>query len=238
MENVLWTIARAVIAFLLLLVVTRLVGRKAISQMTFFDFTVAITFGSLTANLGIGDNNTPLTAGIVIVMFGGLAILTSYIALSSMRFRKLVDSEPVVVIAKGELVQANMRRLRITLPMLTTMLREKNAFNIANVEYAIMENDGKLSVLPKSNKQPLTPSDMNIASAYQGLTMDLIMDGKILRENLAHAGRDEAWLRMELKNRGIQSERDVLFAALDSSGALYVSLGIETKETAGKYGIE
>lgn len=238
MTDIFLTILRAVIAFLLLLIVTRLVGRKAISQMTFFDFTVAITFGSLTANLGIGSSNTPLTAGIVIVIFGALAILTSYIALSSMRFRKLVDSEPVVVIAKGELVKSNMRRVRLTLPMLTTLLREKNVFNIIDVEYAILENDGKLSVMPKSNKQPLTPSDMGIAMPYKGLTTELIIDGQLLRQNLSQTGHNEAWLRIELKNRGIQSERDVFFAALDNTGTLYISLGVATTEAPGQYGIE
>jgi len=238
MADILWTLLRALIAFLLLLAVTRLVGRKAISQMTFFDFTVAITLGSLTTNLCLGSSSTPLLAGIVIIVFCFLAILTSYIALFSMKFHKIVDSEPVVVIAKGDLMKKNMRKLRVTLPMLTALLREKNMFNIADVEYAIMENNGKLSVLPKPDKQPLTPSDMSISPPYKGLNIELIIDGKVLRENLASSGHDEKWLLTELKNRGIENERDVFFAALDSSGGLYVSLGGPFKESPGQYGIE
>ncbi len=238
MNEVLLTIFRGLVAFLLLLTVTRLVGRKAISQMTFFDFAVAITFGSLTANMAIGGNNSPLTAGIAIVTFGALAIITSVIVLKSRHFRKLVNSEPVIVIAKGELVKENMKKIRLTMEMLNTLLREKNAFNIIDVEYAILENDGKLSVLSKSNKQPVTPADKNIGKPYMGLTVELIIDGAPMYENMRMIGKDEQWIVNELHNMGIQSVKDVFFAAMDSSGKLYISLGITGKEIQGKYGIE
>lgn len=115
---------------------------------------------------------------------------------------------------------------------------EKKAFNIIDVEYAILENDGKLSVLFKSNKQPLTPADMNIGKPYMGLTVELIIDGILMHENIRMTGKSEQWIVNELNNRGIQSVKDVFFAAMDSTGKLYISLGITGKEEHGKYGIE
>ena len=231
------TLLRAVFAYLLVLIVARLLGRKSISQMTFFDFVVAITLGSLTANLGIGKNNTPVNATIVILTFCAMGILTSFWVLTSMKARKLIDSVPLVLIAKGELVKSNLRRARLSLNRLTMLLRENNAFNIIDVEYAILEIDGKLSVLMKSDKRPMTPSDMSLAPAYEGLVAELITDGRLLRENLNKTGRDEAWLHNQLQENGIAKFEDVLFAALDEAGRLYLTLGVSIP-SQGKYGIE
>ena len=110
----------------MLLTVSRIIGRKAIAQMTFFDYTVAITLGSLAAHIGMGSNITPLKSLTVLVIFGVLYLLTSAIVVKSMRMRKLIDSEPVVVISKGELVKANMRRTHMTIGLLNKLLREKD----------------------------------------------------------------------------------------------------------------
>lgn len=236
--EILLTILRGVVAYVLLLTVTRIIGRKAISQMTFFDYTVAITFGSLTAHIGIGVNKTPVAAATVLIIFAALYLLTSAIVIRSMYMRKLVDSEPVVVIAKGELVKKNMKKVHLTLSLMNKLLREKDVFNIMDVEYAIIECNGQLSVLMKSNRQPLTPLDMNIPAPYRGLTAELVIDGMLLEENLSTAGKDAAWLKNELSMRGIRNVEDVFFAAVDSAGQLYVSLGIAEEEEHGKYGIE
>lgn len=238
MEAILLTILRAVVAFFLLLTVTRLIGRKAISQMTFFDFTVAISLGSLTANLALGSQGTSIDAGLIIITFALLAILVSLIALKSLKARKVIDSEPVTVIMKGELVKKNMQKIRMNLSMLTSLLREKKVFNIIDVEYALIENDGKISVLLKSNKQPATPSDIGVGVPYKGLTTELIIDGTLLEKNLHAAGKDVTWLKNEIKKRGITTYKDIFFAALDSSGNLYISLGIQATEMPGQYGIE
>ena len=236
--SIIYSTVRGLVAFILLMIVTRLMGRKAISQMTFFDFVVAITLGSLTANLGMGSNNNATTAATVIITLAVLAIITDYLHTKSFFVRKVVNSEPVVLIQNGEIVKDNMQRCRVSINDLTTMLREKNTFNIADVEFAIMENDGKLTVQPKSQKQPLTPSDMNIPTAYKELTKDIVIDGNIMYENLKDANLNEVWLIDQLKNAGINNVKDVFFAALDTSGNLYISKGIVGREKDGKYGID
>ena len=236
--NIVDIIIRAVISFLLLLIVTRLIGRKAISQMTFFDFAAAITMGTLAASIGMGNYTGSFPAAIVLLTFAFLAIITGYLHIKSFSFRKLVNSEPVTLIRNGEIVEDNMRRTRTTINALNALLREKNVFNMNDVEFAIMEVDGELSVLPKSQKQPLTPSDLNVPTAYKGLTIDIIINGNIMHENLRNANLNEKWLMDQLKNRSIDDYKKVFFAALDTEGNLYVSKGLKGKEKHGQYGIE
>jgi uncharacterized membrane protein YcaP (DUF421 family) len=238
LPEVLGAVLRAAYAYLLALIVARLIGRKSISQMTFFDFVVGISLGSLTAMLGIGEHSTLANATIAILTFCALTIITSLAVLGNMKLQKLIDSEPLVLIARGELVKVNMRRARITLNRLTMLLREKNAFNIIDVEYAILEIDGKLSVLMKADKKPATPSDLCVSPPYEGLVAELVIDGRHMRENLKRVGKDEAWLNGQLKEKGIQRIGDVLFAALDSANRLYLTLGASASEEPGKYGIE
>ena len=236
--NILYSGLRALIAFLLLLLVARLMGRKAISQMTFFDFCVAITLGSVTANVGLGGDNSFQAAVTVLITLGLLAILFGYFHIKSNRFRKLVNSEPLVLIKDNQIVEANMKKTRLTLNELTSLLREKNAFNIADVHYAILENDGKVSVMFNSDKKPATPADLQIHPPEKGLTRDIVIDGNVLYENLNATQLTEAWLFNELKAKGIENIKEVFFAALDSSGGLYVSRGIKGREKPGEHGIE
>lgn len=239
MENVINPAIRAIILYFILLFLARIMGRKMISQMTFFDFVVGIVIGSVAANSSLAPYSKSLTASItILVVLTLLVVLIGYIHINSFRFRKLVDSEPVVVIERGLIVDKNLKRLRFTIMELTALLREKNIFNIADVEFAILEHNGKLSVLPKSNKQPLKPIDMNIPTPYQGLTKDIIIDGNIIEENLADAQFNRVWLTNQLKIYGVKNVKDVFYAGLDSSNNLYVSKKQFGQETDGKYGIE
>lgn len=230
---------RATIIYIILLILSRIMGKKMISQMTFFDFVVGITIGSVAANSSLGPYNSSLAAGItVLVVLTALVILIGYIHIKSFRFRKLVDSEPVVVIERGQIVDKNLKRERFSILELTALLRQKNIFNIADVEFAILEHDGKLSVLPKSQKRPLKASDMNITPPYQGLTKDVVLDGIIMKENLEDAKLSKEWLMSQLKLYGIENVKDVFYAGMDSSQNLYVSKRNIKQEKDGKYGIE
>lgn len=206
--------------------------------MTFYDFVFSLTLGSVTANLVTGQDNTLASTTTVIITWAFLAILTDYLHIKSMWFRKLINSEPVTVISKGKIVDKNLKKLRLNINELTSLLREKNIFNISDVEFAIIENEGQLSVLPKSQYQPLTPSDLNITTKYKGLTADIIIDGNIMKENLKNANLNEEWLKSKLNTQGIENLKDVFYAGLDTSGNLYVSKRSKNRETEGQYGIE
>ncbi len=238
-EIIISTILKAILGFLLLLVATRLLGRKAISQMTFFDFAVAITIGSVTANLAIGPPDTFYSSITALTTITALTFLIGYLHIKGFRFRKLVESEPIVVVNNGKIMDKNLSRVRITLQELGSLLREKNIFNYSDVEFAVMETDGKLSVLKKSQKQPVTPSDLNIPTSYKGLTKDLIVDGNVMQENLKSVNLNQQWLMSQLTAQGIHDANQVFYAGLDTSGNLYVSPKTKNdKEEHGKYGIE
>lgn len=238
LNDILFAIIRTIISFTLLILLTRLLGRKALSQMTFFDFTVVISFGSVAANIGIGQNPTFQSSVTVLICLGLLGTLSGLLHIKNFRFRKFINSEPLVIMQNGDIVLSNMKKARMTLGELTSMLRDKNIFNINEVHYAIIENNGTLSVLPKALSKPLTPKDMQMSPIDDGLTRDIIIDGKIMYENLNYTNVTEVWLMNELKKKGIYKAEDVFFAALDSSGKLYISKGIVGKEKPGQHGIE
>jgi uncharacterized membrane protein YcaP (DUF421 family) len=227
-----------IIAYFVTLILSRLLGRKLISQMTFFDFVVGVILGSAAVNASTVQQNSSLSGFIILIVITLLTLLIDFTHIKSILLRKTIESEPVTVIENGKIVDGNMKKIRLTTEELMMLLREKNTFNIADVEFAVMEIDGKLSVQPKSQKQPLTPSDLNIPTPYKGLTRDLIIDGKILQNNLNYIDLNEQWLMEQIKGYGIQDVKDVFYAGLDTSGNLYVSKKQEAEERPGKYGIE
>ena len=229
---------RTVIAYFVLLILSRAMGRKMISQMTFFDFAVGITIGSVTANLALGPYNSIRSGITILLVLTGLVVLLDFLHIKSYRFRKLIDSEPIVAIQNGKIIDDNLRKERFTIDELMMLLRQKNIFSIADVEFAVLEHDGKLSVLPKSQKLPLTPSDINITTPYKGLTRDIIYDGNMLEENFTNTQYSKKTLMNQLKMQGISDISEIFYAGIDSTGSLYVSKKNKTKEKHGQYGIE
>jgi uncharacterized membrane protein YcaP (DUF421 family) len=234
------TFAKTNAANILVLFLARDMGRKMISQMTFFDFIVGVTIGTMMANVALGTYNESLTAIMSLVTLTLLTVVTGRLGIKSFKFRKLVNSEPVVVIANGKIISKNMNKIRLTISDLMMQLREKNIFNISNVEFAIMEKNGKLSILPKSQQKPLTPADLELDTSYSGLTRDIIIDGQVMTENLADANLDTKWLEDQLRQQDINDITEVFYAGLDTAGNLYISLkdGAKSAELEGKYGIE
>ncbi len=237
--EVLGALLRSVASFILLLTMSRLLGRKALSQMTFFDFAVVITFGSVAANIGIGQENTFVSSVTVLITIGLLGLLSGVLHIKSFRFRKLINSEPIILIDNGQIVDVNMRKGRVTINELNSMLRFQKIFNIADVHYAILENSGTLSVLPKAENKPLTPKDMQIKPQEGGLTKDIIIDGVIMQENLSSANITESWVRNELQKNQIADLSEVFYAGLATNGLLFISKRtFLTKEKHGVHGIE
>ncbi len=208
-NDIINAILRSFTAFVLILVVTRILGRKAIAQMTFLDFAVAITLGSITANIGIAGDNAFHTAITVLITFGFLGYLNDVFHIKSLRFNKLVNSEPIILIQDGLINEKNMERGRVSINELNSLLRDKNIFNISEVHYAIMENSGTLSVLPKTEYKPLTPKDMQIKTLVGGLIKDIIVNGDLMRENLNSTNLTESWLLNQLKQNAINDTNEV-----------------------------
>ena len=214
---------RSIVTYIILLVLGRIIGRKLISRITFFDFIVGITLGSIAVRIALGSQESPYLATISAIVITTLVVITDYLDIKSINFRKLVDGETIILINNGKILDYNLRKVKITINKLMMLLREKDIFNIEDVALAAVESDGELSVLPKVNKQPITTGDLNISTQYNGLMSDIIVDGKIMYNNLQCTNHDEQWVREQLKAHNINNVEEVFYAGLNDAGVLYIS---------------
>jgi uncharacterized membrane protein YcaP (DUF421 family) len=195
-----------------------------LTQLTFFDYVVGITIGSIAASLSV-DQNIKILNGIVgLLVWGMLPILISYLNLKSYIFRQMTDGHATVVVQNGMILEKNLKKLRLTSDELMMLLREKNAFKLSEVEFAILETNGSLSVMKKSDSQPVTPKLLNLPVEMEHDPRIVIMDGKVMEKTLMEMGYNKEWLLGEIKKQGASDFEDVYLAQLTSNGNLYVDL--------------
>ena len=166
-------------------------------------------------------------------MYTGLHNLKSYTA------RRIINAKTLILIENGRIIDKNMKKLRISINELMMKLREKDVFNLEDVQFAIMESNGQLSVLIKANKKPITPDDMNLKVKSLSLINDIIIDGKIIDKNLEIAGIDQNWLQSELKRKIINNIEDIFYAGIDQNKKLIISQKYpDDFNIENKFGIE
>jgi len=218
-------VLRLAIAFITLLALTRLMGRKEISQMTFFNFVSAISIGTLGASLAI-DSSISITNGLIaLVAWSAFTIFVGIIDLKSPKFRETIEGQPRILIKQGQIMEAELRKVRLDIDALNALLRKKNVFSVSDVDYAIFETDGSLSVMKKEAKQSLTKGDINMnqnsVHAFP-ISTSVISDGEIKGENLEKLNLDKQWLERQLKLSGVESISDVFYAEVQKDGTLYI----------------
>lgn len=216
-------IARAVVMYVWLWLFTRLMGQREVGKLTIFDFIVAISIGSVTgSSLGNSKNYLP-GAMIAVATLAIIDIVVSIAALKFSRARRVFEGEPTIVIRNGHILEDTMRRARLNLDNLLMGLRKKSVFSPSDVEFAILEADGSISVIPKSQARPVTPADLQMPTAYEGLSTVLVEDGNIVEDNLRENNLSREWLITQLQLQGIDDLHQVMTAILDTKGRLYVS---------------
>lgn len=221
---------RTLILFTIVVVVMRIMGKRQIGELQPFELAVAIMISELAA-VPMQNTGIPLINGIIPILTLLIAqLVLSFVSLKSVRARGLICGKPSILIENGKINEENLRKEMFTLNDLLEQLRIKDVPNIADVEFAILETNGQLSVIPKSQKRPLNPEDLNIPTKYEGLPLDLIVDGDVIYKNLEKAGLDENWLKSELNKFGIDNVKDILFATLDTNGNLYYQQKLGRKE--------
>ncbi|MCF3944703.1 YetF domain-containing protein [Oceanobacillus alkalisoli] len=224
MAELVLILLRSIAAFLLLFLMARLMGKKQISQLTFFDYCVGITIGSIAATMSVDQNLKALNGLMSLFVWGLFPILLSYLGMKSNAFSNLTDGKPTILIENGEILDKNMRKSLMNLNELMLLLREKNVFKVSEVEMAVLETNGKLSILLKTDKQPVTASMLNIPVTREHGPNILIMDGKVMKRSMEKLGFTVEWLQEEIKKQGAQHVSDVFLAQLDSTGQLYIDL--------------
>ena len=223
--DVIEVIIQTFLAFFAILIYARILGKQQIGELTFFEYINGITFGSIAAVLAtdIGPQRT-LFHFIGLTLFAVLTYLAGYVSMRNRALRKVIAGEPTVVIHNGKILEDNMRKMEYNMDELMMQLRQKNVFDIADVEFAILEPAGTLSVNLKSQAKPVTRKDAQLPSDYEGMSVELVMDGQVVTQNLKQVGLDQQWLTDRLKERGIKKLEEVSLAVLASNGALYVDL--------------
>lgn len=226
-------ILRSSLAFLALLVLTRIIGKKQISQLTFFHYITGITFGSIAAEVST-QYETPFWDGFVsLIWWTFLTLLISYISLKSSKARVLFDDRPTILVQDGTILENGMRKARLHSDELAMLLREQGIFSFDEVLHAVFETNGELSVMKKpvydSAKKPDVKADVSIPPY---MPTELISDGKIVHRNLVQLGLTEDWLRNKLKKKNVKNIEDVYFAQILENGSLYISLYHNQKESS------
>ena len=210
---------RTAILYLLLIVGLRLTGKRQIGELEPIELVLTMLLSDL-ASVPMQDFGIPLINGVIpIITLLAMSMLLSCLSLRSVRFRTLICGEPTLIIRDGQLQQAAMRHNRLTLDELFEELRTQGITDIRDVKYAILETGGQLSVLLRTAAQPATPRQMNLTCEDDVfLPTVIINDGRLLRENLRRAGRDEAWLRKQLREKGVHAPTQVFLLSVDGQG--------------------
>lgn len=213
---------RGMIGFVTLLIMTRFLGKQHISQLTFFDYVFGITIGSTASSLTSDLTTNAWQHFVGLLTWTGAVFSLQMITLKWRRASKYIDGEATVVVMNGKVMDLSMRKLRLRASDLLEQLRIQGVFDLGQVEFAILESNGNLSVKKKSQNEPLTPVDLGISTKYEGVSTELILDGIIFDKNLQEVGLDRKWLEDALKKQGILSEKEVFLATLNTQGELFV----------------
>jgi uncharacterized membrane protein YcaP (DUF421 family) len=234
-QEIIMTIIKSIISYLILLVLGRLMGRKMISRITFFDFLIGVTLGALAVRMSLGNESSLLMTIISAVVITSMALITDQLTMKSSLFRKIEEGKPIILIQKGKLLYENLSKAKISISKLLMLLRQKDVFDIEDVDYAIFENDGYLSVLLKPEKLSPTAGEMKISKPENGLSVDVIVDGKIIFENLKSSQHTKEWLLQQLQCQGVNRPDQVFYASVNKTGKLYVA-AFHKGEAEGDFG--
>ncbi|MGE5473554.1 MAG: DUF421 domain-containing protein [Ignavibacteriales bacterium] len=212
---------RTLILYILVVIVMRIMGKRQIGQLQPFEFVITIMLAELAA-IPMQNTGIPLINGIIPIFTLLIAqIAFSYSTLKSERLRGVVCGKPSVLIEGGRIIEEELERQNYNLNDLMEQLRSKSYPNVADVEFAILETSGQISIIPKSQKRPIIPEDLKIETQYEGIPISLIIDGHILSKNLYSIGLNEQWLSNELEKLGVSDTKDVLYADIDTSGKIF-----------------
>ncbi|MFB7158192.1 DUF421 domain-containing protein [Lysinibacillus sp. NPDC056232] len=216
-------VVQTIISFFVLLTLTRFLGKKQLSHLTFFNYVTGITIGSMAANMVVLKTIVYTKFLVSLIVWCALTTLISYIAMKSGKARTLLDGQPTIVIKKGKIDRKALANTKINIDDLTMMIRQYQVFSITEIDYAILEPNGMLSILKKPEFQSPQKMDLKIApSSPAFIPIEIITDGKLLKRNLLEVGKSKEWLDNELKKAKIQSIEEVFYAEIQPNGKIFI----------------
>jgi uncharacterized membrane protein YcaP (DUF421 family) len=214
---------RTTFSFIALFTLARILGKKQLSHLTFFNYITGITIGSITADIA-AEIETPFFNGLLsIIVWSLLSMLVGYIGIKSSKARIILDDEPTIVIKEGKILEKTMHKLRLNIDDLSMLLRQQGIFSTLDVHYAILEPDGKLSILKKAEQQPATKQDLHVPNTPPTyLPSEIISDGKFVEKNFQELNITKDEILQKLHAQGIHSIEEIFYAEIQADGSLYV----------------
>ena len=222
MESILGTVLRTVFVLIILFVITRLMGKKQVSQMNIYDYIIGITMGSIAADISL-DIEKDLVAGVLcLIVYGGSAILVTFLTLKSITMRKFINGVPTILIDNGKIIYNNLKKEGIDINDLEEEARQNGYFDLSKINYAVLEISGKISFLAKANYEIVTRDDMKIRTKNEEIKANVIIDGTLIESNLKAVNRDSKWLNDYLKKHGYKDYQDILLMTIDKCGKVNI----------------
>ncbi|WP_159081825.1 DUF421 domain-containing protein [Paenibacillus sp. CAA11] len=216
-------IIRTLVAIMVLFVMTRLLGKRQISQLSFFEYITGISIGDLAATVSLDLESNWYIGIISLAVWVLVSLGIDALQLKSKRSRKWLEGKSTVLIQDGNIIEGHLKKEKMTNEELLEQLRNKGVFDVGQVEFAIMEPSGKVNVLPKPNYRPLTPYDLGLHFSDQPEPKTVILDGHILEKQLVSSGKNHRWLAEQLKKREI-TPNEVFLAQINADGELYIDI--------------
>ena len=198
-----------------LFLITKLLGKKQVSQMSLFDYVIGISIGNFAAEMTINLDSIEINGIFAVVIFGIVAYIISYLSMKSIKLRRYFIGTPSIIIEKGKFNIHNLKKYRMEINEVLEQCRINGYFDISQIEYAILEANGDVSILPNSKYRPINTSDLNLKVKEEGLCRNLIIDGNLMEENLKSIGKTKEWLFQQLKVKGYDEFSNILLLTAD-----------------------
>ena len=217
---------RSIALYIIVLIVMRLMGKREIGQLQPFELAIAIMIADLAA-VPMAETGIPISNGIIPIL--GLLVMhliISFLNLKSMKIREILCGKPAILIYRGKIDEKVLKKERFTLNELQERLRSSNVVNLGDVEYAILETSGQVTVIQKPDKRTTIPKDFNITPEYEGIPYDLVVDGKVMYKNLKTIGKDYNWLKKQVNKFNMEPE-EALIVTFDGGSQMFCQKKLE-----------
>ncbi|KAF6574151.1 DUF421 domain-containing protein [Paenibacillus sp. FSL M8-0228] len=212
---------RTLMAVAILFLITKILGKRQVSQLSLFEYITGITIGNLAATIPMERESTWYLGLIALSVWVLTTLGIEYLQIKSKKIRDITDGRTTILIKDGKILEDNLRKERLTLDELMEQLRSKNVFKVSDVEFALMETSGEVNVLLTKDKQPVTLKDLNMFQLPEKEPTAVIMDGQLMEQQMAYMGITQQWLDAKLKEKSL-TVKDVFFAQVDTQGELYI----------------
>ena len=209
MIEVLQVVLASLFSAVILFLIAKVIGHKQVAQLEFFDYITGITIGSIAAELATTLDKPWWKPTISMIVFGSITVTLSIITRRFARSRKFINGTPTIILNDGKLYRENMKKAKLELSEFLLLCRQEGYFNLNDIQTAVFEYNGKLSILPKSAKRPLNPEDMELNPKPEHIGTEIIMDGRVMYDNLKRKGLNDDWLQKELKKQGYNKAKEI-----------------------------